>query len=373
VATIIKKADSTQTGVAVPAADGLSHHSLVELFQDRNALKRRLEEAEAERAVLSTDVEDLRRRNEELQRQLASIEKMLTDPEKGQNAILYYRLRAVWETCRNMIRGLAEELSGRHDQAERARFTEAFEQQRASQLADLQRMIEILDADRQGLATGIAEMEAQVPKLKWFWHRKRREALMSDIEAAIEKLAAVDKRRAELAAQLEQVRKAPIPPYLGIGIPARRAINVALLSLTQYLYLHFTEHNVAQMALSAGTKAVSDVYFGMGNDCLKFGVQMWEVVMKLKDDKLRADKLKHRSEYLREKLTYASEADSVPEEASLDYLLPSAANMAQLDTGVTAIPVNVLRQNYWDIQTLLLKPPEKAEQSPAVKGIGSGD
>jgi hypothetical protein len=40
---------------------------------------------------------------------------------------------------------------------------------------------------------------------------------------------------------------------------------------------------------------------------------------------------------------------------------------------VNAIPVNVLSLNYWDLETLLLKPPEKTEQAPAVKGVGSGD
>jgi hypothetical protein len=95
------------------------------------------------------------------------------------------------------------------------------------------------------------------------------------------------------------------------------------------------------------------------------------VVMKLKADTLRPEKLKHRAEFLRQKLTYVSDQDSIPEEHSLDYLLPSSTNSAALDTTVTAIPVNVLHLNYWDLQNLLLKPAEKAEQAPAsVKGVG---
>ena len=364
-----KKTEPTLSG----AAAGAAHHSMMELFQDRNALKRKLEEADAERAVLRADVEDMRKRHEEVQRQLASLEKMLTDPEKAQNAILYYRLRAVWDTCRNMIRGMAEELSARQDEAERKRYTEAYEQQRASQLNDLQRLVEILDRDRQGVAAGITEMEVQVEKLKWFWQKKRRERLMQDIEEAIAKLNGVDKRRAELAAKTEQVRKAPIPTYLGIGIPARRAINTALLALTQYLYLHFMEHDIAQMARGAGTKPVSDAYFGLANECLNIGMKMWDVVVKLKDDKLRSERLKQRTEYLRQKLSYASDADSVPEESSISFVLPTSQNSAEINAEYHAIPVNVLALNYWDIQALLLKPPEKAEQAPAVKGIGTGD
>jgi len=361
--------------VEEPKAPGaeISHHSLVELFQERNTLKRKLDEAEAERAVLRADVADLGKRYEEVQRQLTGVEKMLTDPEKGQNAILYYRLRAVWDLCRNQIRGLAEELSGRQDQVERKRYTDAYEQQRATQFKDTQRLIEILDRDRQNIATGIAQMEREITELKRFWHKKKRERLMAEVEQAFAKLAPIDKRRMELASKLEQIRKAPVPTYLGIGIPARRAVNVALIAMAQYLYLHFMEHEIAAMARSAGTKPVMDVHFGMANDCLKIGAQMWEVVMKLKSDTLRPEKLKHRAEYLRQKLTYASDQDSVPETHSVDYLLPSSSSSATLDMSLSAIPVNVLGLNYWDLETLLLKPPEKTEQAPAVKGVGGGD
>lgn len=350
----------------------MSHHSLVELFQERNTLKRKLDEAETERAVLRADVADLGKRAEEATRQLAGLEKMLMDPEKGQNAILYYRMRAVWDLCRNQIRNIAEELSGRHDQVERKRYTEAYEQQRASQIKDTQRLIEILDRDRQALTAEVARMEAQIPELKRFWHKKKRERLMEEIEEAMTKFAPIDKRRMELVKKLDGIKKAPLPTYLGIGVPTRRAINIAMIAMAQYLYLHFTEHEIAPMARSAGLKPVMDVNFGGANECLKIGAQMWEVVMKLKADTLRPEKLKHRAEYLRQKLTYASDQDSVPETHSLDYLLPSAANSAALDTTVTAMPVNVLNLNYWDLENLLLKPAEKAEQAPAVKGV-AGD
>jgi hypothetical protein len=360
--------------VEEPKAPGaeISHHSLVELFQERNTLKRKLDEAEQERTVLRADVADLGKRAEEATRQLAGLEKMLMDPEKGQNAILYYRMRAVWELCRNQIRNIAEELSGRHDQVERKRYADAYEQQRAAQIKDTQRLIEILDRDRQALTADIARMEAQIPALKRFWHKKKREHLMEQIEEAMTKFGPIDKRRMELVTKLDKIRKAPVPTYLGIGIPTRRAINIAMIAMAQYLYLHFMEHEIAPMARSAGLKPVMDVNFGGANECLKIGAQMWEVVMKLKADTLRPEKLKHRAEYLRQKLAYVSDQDSVPEPHSLDYLLPSAANAAVLDTSVTAIPVNVLNLNYWDLETLLLKPAEKAEQAPGVKGV-AGD
>ena len=346
------------------------HKSLVNIFQDRNLLKRRLDEAEAERAVLRADVEDLRKRHDEAQRQLTSLEKMLIDPERGQSAILYYRLKAVWDTCRQQIKALAEELSNRQEQQERERHGELFEQRRAAQLKDLQRMVDILDRDRQNLVLSMTDMERDIARLKRFWQKKRREAVQLQLEETREKLPPIDKRKAELLAKMEQTRKAPAQAFGGIGIPARRAINTALLALAQYLYLHFTEHSIAEMSRSAGTKPVSDVNYGSLNDCLAITANLWEVVMKLKKDTSRPEKLKNRSEYLRQKLSYANDGETIPEESSLDYMLPFSPNAATLDLSVNAIPVNVLHLNYWDIQSLLLRPPEKQEPLPSVKAVG---
>lgn len=351
-----------------------THPSVVELFQSRNLLKRELDTAVAERDVLRADVEDLRKRYDETQRQLSTLEQVLGDPEKGQSAVLYYRLRAIWDTCRQQLKAMAEDMSGRQEQLESGKHTETAEQRRAAKLQEMQRLVEMVERNRQSLESAIAEMEAQIIKLKRFWHRKKRESLQQQIDSTREKLAPLGKRKMELMASLEAARKEPITAFSGISIPARRAINLAILAMAQYLYLHFTENNIAQMARSSGTKPVGDVNYGMPNDCLAIGAQLREVVLKLRADAARPEKLKLRVEYLRQKVTYTGAEDTVPEESSMDYMLPSAANSPGVDTNANAMPVNVLSQNYWDVQSLLLKPPEKGEvPQPDIKGIGTGD
>jgi len=115
------------------------------------------------------------------------------------------------------------------------------------------------------------------------------------------------------------------------------------------------------------------VHFGLTNDCLAIGARLWEVVVKLRGDTARPDKLKHRGEFLRQKVTYAGDDATIPEESSLDYLLPAGTDTPVLDMRANALPVNVLRLNYWDIHTVLIKPPEHVEQAPDVKVVGTGD
>lgn len=353
-----------------------THPSVVELFQSRNLLKRELDQVTAERDVLRADVEDLRKRYEETQRQLTSIEQMLVDPEKGQSAILYYRLRAIWDTCRQQLRVLAEELSARQEQLESGKHAETAEQRKAAKLQGMQRLVDMVEKNRQSLEMAVADMEAQLSRLKRFWHKKKRQQLQLQIDATREKLQPLAKRKMELIASLEAARKEPVTAFSGISIAARRAINTAILAMTQYLYLHFSEHNVAEMARSAGTKPVSDVNFGLGMDVIGIGNQLREVVLKLRADTTRPEKLKLRAEYLRQKLTYKSAEDTVPEDSSMDYMLLNAANSAALDTLTNALPLNVLHMNYWDVQSVLLQPPQKQQEEqpmPDIKVIGSGD
>ncbi|HET7923199.1 MAG TPA: hypothetical protein VFM15_10640 [Gammaproteobacteria bacterium] len=361
-------AGASKPGKAGDASD--RHDQLVEIFANRNLLKRELDEVRAERDVLKADVEDLGRRYGEAQRQLTTLEQMLSDPEKGQSAILYYRLQAVWNTCRNQIRALAEDLSTRQDQVERNKFIEDFERDRKARIGEFAKQLMGVDRELESVQSGISEIQQSLTKLTRFWHRGKRKRAENDIINARELLPPLESKKRDILARIEQTKQLKPPAWGGIGIPARRAINLALLSLTQYLYLHFTEHNIADMARNAAAKSVSDVNFGMANECLKAGTQVYEVVMKLRHDKTRPDKLKHRTEFLRGKAVYKGDEDTIPEESCLDYLMPSSQTAPTIDAEARAVALNVLAQNYWDIQTLLLKPPEKAEQKPQAQVSG---
>lgn len=362
--------DGTRRGPA-PDAGGPDHHAqLVEIFENRNLLKRELDEVTAERNVLKADVDELRERSTELERQLTTLEQMLADPEKGQNAIIYYRLQAVWNTCRNQIRALAEDLSKRQDQVERGKFLDDFERDRKSKLDELAQQLLGVDRERASVQSGIDEMQQSLSKLKRFWHRGKRKRLENDIINGGERLPPLESRKRDILVRIEQTKNLKPPAWGGIGIPARRAINLALLALAQYLYLHFSEHNISEMARSAGTKPVSDVNFGMANECLKIGNQVYDVVSKLRADKTRPEKLKNRTDFLRQKAVFTGPQDTVPEESCLDYMLPASKSSPAVDIEAHAVAINVLRLNYWDLQNLLLQPPEKAEEKPQLKVSG---
>jgi hypothetical protein len=155
---------------------------------------------------------------------------------------------------------------------------------------------------------------------------------------------------------METLRNQKPQLWPGISLASRRTVNLWLLALAQYLYLHLTEFNIAEMARSAGTKPIADVHFGLLQDCLTIGNHIYEVVVKLRSDKSRPEKLRFRTEHLRATASYASDGDTVPEESCLEYIPQTSRAAPTIDAEAAAVAINVLRLNYWDIQNLLLKP-----------------
>ncbi|HVA55312.1 MAG TPA: hypothetical protein VNI53_05895 [Gammaproteobacteria bacterium] len=362
---VTRKDDPLDAAVPIQTAD--QNSKLVELFENRNLIKRELDVVNAERDLLKADNAELRTRNEELQRQLTNLEQMLADAERGQSAIIYYRLRAIWNTCRQQLITLAGELAGRFEKAERGGFEEQTEKDRSRRLDELAQQFDKLERERRNLRNNLGELQKQLPNLKKFWHKNKRAEIQSQIEKLTKLFKPIESRKLELLAAMEQLRREKQQIWPGINVASKRIVNLWLLGLAQYLYLHFREYHVAEMARSAGIKPVSDVNYGLLNDCLTIGNHVYEVVVKLRGDKSRPEKLRFRVEHLRRKATYASDSDSVPEVSCLDYISIPSQTAPTIDAEAQPLGVNILRLNYWDIQSILLMPPaQEAKPNSAV-------
>ena len=340
---------------------------LVELFENRNQIKRELDQATAERDSLREELEMLRSRHLELQRQLSNLEQMLADAERGQSAIVYYRLRAVWDTCRQQLRLLADDLNGRYEKAERGGFEQNLGRDRSRRLDELAQQFDKLERERRNLRNQLAELQQQLAGLRKLWHKRKRDTVQFQIDKLTRQFKPIETRKLELLAAMETLRNQKPQTWPGISNASKRTVNLWLLALAQYLYLHLTEYNIAEMARSAGTKAIADVHFGLLNDCLMIGNHIYEVVVKLRSDRTRPEKLRFRAEYLRSVATYASDRDTVPEESCLEYIPQTSGAAPTIDAEAEAVAMNVLRLNYWDIQNILLRPAEAiATNAPAV-------
>lgn len=357
----LHKADAAEK----PAAAVPQQTKLVELFENRNLIKRELDQVSAERDALRQELDTLRAQHLESQRQLNNLEQMLADAERGQSAIVYYRLRAVWETCRQQLRLLAEDLGSRFEKAERGGFEQDAGRDRSRRLDELAQQFDKLERERRNLRNQLAEVQQQLANLRRFWRKRKRETLQFQIDKLTRQFKPIETRKLELLGAMEVLRNQKLQIWPGISVASKRTVNLWLLALAQYLYLHLTEYNIAEMAHSAGTKTIADVHFGLLNDCLAIGNHIYEVVVKLRTDKSRPEKLRFRTEHLRSVASYASDQDTVPEESCLDYISQTSRLAPTIDAEAEAVAMNVLRRNYWDIRGILLVPVTTATSAAA--------
>ncbi|HKV97006.1 MAG TPA: hypothetical protein VJR90_05905 [Gammaproteobacteria bacterium] len=350
--------------VAEPDAAATQQIKLVELFENRNLIKRELAQVTAERDAFKAEVETLRRGYLDSQRQLGSLEQVLGDAERGQGAVVYYRLRAVWETCRRQLHLLANELAGKFEKAERGHIQEDHGRNRSRREQELTRQRGQLEHERRDLSIQLEELQQQLAAAKGLWNRHKRNQLQLEIDKLARQFKSVDTGKLELQAAMGTLQDQNAPAWPGLSIASRRSVNLWLLALAQYLYLQLTEYGIAEKARSAGTQAITDVNFGLPSDCLTIGNHIYEVVVKLRNDKQRPETLRRRAEYLRTTATYASDRDTVPEESCLQYIAQAAPKAPGVKSA--GVAMNVLRMNYWDIQNILLMPAASATGSEPV-------
>lgn len=338
------------------AAAVTSQVKLEQLFEDRNRIKHELDQVLAERKLLQDELQKLRGHYLESQRQLSGLEHMLTDAERGQSALVYYRLRAVWSTCRQQLRVLAQDLNGRFESGERAEFERHQDSNRGRRLEELTGQFEQLERERRNLRADLQKLQQQMQGLGRFWQRGRRDVIQLQIDKVTRQFNPIEAKKLSLLSAIEGLRSQKPPVWSGIGISSKRTVNLWLLALAQYLYLYLSDHQIAEMARSAGTKSITDVNFGSLNDCLAIGNNIYAGVVRLRRDRTRPEALRYRAEHLRATVTYASDSETVPEESCVEYLAPTLPAGAVADTHTSGIAVNVLRLNYWDIQGSLLRP-----------------
>jgi predicted nucleic acid-binding Zn-ribbon protein len=330
---------------------------LLLLFEKRNELKREFGRTLGELENLREAHAQLTERYEHGRARLEGLERMLADPARAQNAIIYYRLGSLWNHCRELLERRRAELTEKFEQLEKQKALETFKAQAVEQQRQLEQKFSQLDSLYQEMADNLKALHGQLRNSGKLWHYFRRKRLQRDVEIAEEQVAPVVAERDVCLAELERVRDREPPPYKGLSVQAKREVNIQLLALAQYLYIHFSENDFSAMALATREKQPGDSTYGTSQECLAMEKPLREAMSRLRSDDKRNEKLKRRADYLRQTIRFSGNADAVPESQSIARIVLALTSSNQtLDAVRGDVAVNVLEQGYWEVDKLLLKP-----------------
>ncbi len=318
--------------------------------RERQAQRPKVEPMSAEAAIAR-----IRAERDEYAQRLQRLEAMLADPEKGQNAILYFRLRAIWELCNRDLMALSRQFRDKYvasgDKAG-GDGNEAPTDAHSARVRAAQVRVRAVQQE-------VKRLDFDLNKRDKPFKVGEKQSLTNALERARQELEVATRELKALQSQASDSTAKPAPaPARGnaLTVQTKRAINTTLIALAQHFYLAYREEQIAEMALRASQKSVDEVNFGLSSECLALGNKIRELVAQVKNESNRHETVRKRVEYLKDKLRYASDSDAIPDKNSLNSIPTRVATKEGLFTNLgDEIPVNVLASNYWDINRALLK------------------
>ena len=330
------------------------HERLLNLFWNRAELKKEFSDLKDDRNQLLDKIQEQENQTRRVADQLRSLESRLADPELGYQAIVYYQLRWMWDNAHMQLEQFAEELTRQQQERERRKQIMEFNQERQKRLAKLGQDIVAVKAESDEAKLVVAATEAELAGLAGFWNYFKRREVQSTLDEQRAMLAAVRERIEEMFDSRIKIESEPWPDYPGLGNDGKRVINVAVIALSQYLFLHFSDHDLGSLARAAQVKKLSDSNYGSKGDCEYLMQKIVKAVETMRADSDLAGKLRARVGFLRKQVAYKDDSDTVPLANSLSTLMSTIPGSGS-EAVVAGVPmdVNVLADNYWNLQTIL--------------------
>lgn len=321
---------------------------LLNLFRNRAELKKEFSDLQLSlrhaQEKLASQEAATRRAEERLQ----FIEQLLSHPDSGYTALVYFQLRALWRHCHERLQAIADEMRGRHEDRLRRRELMQFNQDKQRQLAALDQQIaqakdEAEDRRRRRAATA-AEL-AESRGLAGFFARRR---LRRQIGQRGMELESARLRLSELQDRRSAVQSEPWPEFPGLDVGTKREVNLAVVALAQQLYLHFQQGDLARLARDAAIRSVQDTNYGSEGDCKALIALIQSAIASLRPTSAWNAEIDARMRILNDEIRYRSERETVPMASTVAHI-SLLVKQGQVGGRRAPIEVNVLADEYWDL------------------------
>lgn len=332
---------------------------LLKLYSDRAGVKRELSDMRRERHELLDKLKEQENAIFRAHEQLEGLERLLTDPLSAANAMVYFQLRHLWRVGAQKLEQFAADLRAQREERERARLHEAALAKRRRRLSAINEKLDSVLRKQQALAENISAMQDGLKALNGLIRffkgpsmRRRLAGMKNGNDALQEKID-------ELKELGEGIRNEVLPEPDGLSLRSRRLINCAVISMAQYLVVHFAEHDLVSLTKTATERSVAEMKFGDRGECDQMVERIRERIDDLHQQKRLTDDVRRRTDYLVNHVKYADESNALPTPESVA-TTPKTISHAD-DEGMEAVSrasdaplkINVLEDEYWELFSVL--------------------
>lgn len=338
--------ESTTANTATSDTD----ERLVALFKNRSELKKAFtrlqEECDDLREKLDRSAHDPGHDHQ----RLAALEARLGDRETAYPALVYYQLRGLWRYGHNLLVEFSEQMQEQHHAREYAAHTEQWQARQRDALLQQDERIALVNAEVTRFQAVFSEQQAAIEALGGFWNHFRRRGLREQADAQELRVQEARGRLTQLQREREQKAEEETPAFPGLSTDARRNLNLAVLAFAQFLYLEFSPSSLSQLAHASMVRPLSEVAYGTRRDCESLMELIEQAIARMADKRGYAGELKLRAKHLRRRVTFESDAATIPDVASV------ATFPLEFHEGHAGVQVdiNIIEDDYWHVGEVLL-------------------
>jgi hypothetical protein len=330
-------------------------HRVLALFKNRAELKKAYGDLQEEIYRLKDLVKQQEGATQRVQEMLCTLETRLGTNETAYSALVFYQLRHLWQSGRQLVTQFVADLVRQQEERERRAHLAQHNRQLFAQRREAEAQLRSAQALHADTSEHLAGLAGQRAALRRLWHYFRRRALERRIGATQAALAAAAAALAEAQANMEAIARQPLPEFPGLSLPARRAINLAAIAYGEVLAARLAELKapLVQLARQATAQREAGDDYGSPKDCVLLMGQIARAHRLIGVREGLAQQIRAHGERLKGIARYRSPADSAPMADSVAF--SEGDVLQQQPLGSAARVPNVLAEDIWDLFRVLIR------------------
>ena len=328
---------------------------LLQLFRNRVELKKEFSSLQENNVSLLRQLRKQDSAQLQSQERLQKLEAFLGDPDNGMTALVFYQLRSLWSQASRRLAELSIELTEQQQERERKLQQIEFDQNRQRRIGKLDGTIIEMRSRMDSLEARGQLLQRQLQGMRWFWHRRKRNELRTELAQLTLEQSQVGVELLALEEQRDALASAVIPEFTELTVEGKRLVNTATLSFAQQLLDRLGHDGLAIMAKDASSRQVYEVQYGSSQECQLLLDGLQPAMKMLRESPRDLRDLKQLTQRLRNNAFYRSDHETVPVPESIG----TVAVQSRMSSGDAAQSrmteeVNVLLDDYWDLYSVLL-------------------
>jgi len=331
-------------------------HRVLALFRNRAELKKAYGDLQEESFRLKDLVKQQEGATQRVQEMLETLEGRLGVADTAYPALVFYQLRRLWQTGREMVSAFVADLARQQEERERRVHLAQHNREQFTRRQSVEGELHAAQLLQAEAGTQLEALAGERTTLTRFWHYFKRRALERRIGAAEASLAGAATAVAQAQARVEEIERESAPEFPGLSLQARRSINLAAIACAEVLCLRLMELKtpLVELARQAVGRREADSDYGTPKECVLLMGQIARAHRLIAEREGLAGEIRTRGERLKALARYRGPKDTAPQ---AECLTPSEGDVLAVpaEGGAAARLPNVLAEDTWDLFRVLLR------------------